>query len=217
MAGLRSQEVVLDAFAGGGPLPDEWVQPPPPDARRAELTLSTSQRQLSLFNRHYLAIDETARRRGAHRVINLAFLDPRPRKAWCWSRGWLSAAVGCTLAGIAFVGLQLVWQGVGLVFLGILTVVPLVSGGRTRLAFHTNIGRAPAFAVDVPWLGGDQPGKFAAAVSERITRSRTILPQGRERLAVELAEHRRLLNEGSVSQAQYEQAKQRILAGFRGR
>jgi hypothetical protein len=213
MPGSRIEELTLDGLVGGGPLPDEWVKPPAPEMRKPDAVLNAPTRRLRLFGGHYLEITE-AGKGGSTRTFNLAFLDANPSRTQAWPYVWLVVSATCLVSGAVLAAAATVWHAAALAIVGIASTVPLVKRGRQRLTFVSNIGRAPVFVIEVPWLRGQVEAAFAAAVTQRISASRDILPKARERLAVEMAEHRRMLTEGSLSPARYERAKQRILAAF---
>lgn len=221
MASTPDTSIIMDQTASPATvLPDELVRLPEPETWREEERFSQQrrlpayERSFGLFNGRYLEVCETRRKRLRRSVFNLAFLDPKPvaRRRIAWR--WLStAAVALAVAATClYLGLWL--PGAGVLAAGLLATLQGVSRSWSRLIFCTRTGRAPAFAIDVGPLQARRGRKFAAMLSERIGEAASLLPATRERLALEMAEHRRLRESETLSGAAYEQARKRILARF---
>lgn len=217
-----SSEIVMEVAPGSRLLPEDLVRLPPLETWRLERTLSQRsrihhrQRNFTLFNGHYLEMRESLRSRERRAIFNLAFLDPEPRRhrrlAWRWLGGTL---VLVALAAAAFIpGGPL--PGAAILALAVLASFQVVRRSRDQLVFFTNVGRMPVFALDLGLVSGRDSREFAGLMAERIEGASVLLPQGRERLAAEMAEHRRLHESGAISKRAYEKAKQRIFASFRG-
>lgn len=214
-------EIVMDEAPGARLMPDELVRLPPLDSWRMERSFAQHSRlhgrarSFTLFNGHFLELRESTRSRDRRSVFNLAFLDPEPLHwryiAWrwltltavLWAGGSLMIIMNGWLAGAAMVGA------------GVLTGIQSLRRSRRQLVFRTDLGRAALFVLDEGWITGRETREFAALLGERIRGAHTLLPRGRDRLAAEMAEHRRLRDSGSLSARRYDRAKQRIFARFR--
>lgn len=218
-----SSEIVMEVAPGSRLLPEDLVRLPPLDTWRLERTLSQRsrihhrQRNFTLFNGHYLEMRESLRSRERRAIFNLAFLDAEPRRyrrlAWRWLTVTLALAA---LASAAF-ALGGAFPGAAVLALAVLASFQVVRRSRDQLVFFTNVGRMPLFALDLGLVSGRESRDFAGLLSERIEGASVLLPRGRERLAAEMAEHRRLHESGAISKRSYEKAKQRIFANYRGR
>ena len=86
---------------------------------------------------------------------------------------------------------------------------------RERLIFRTRFGGIAVFEMAVGLFHRRQAENFLVLLQERIQGGAEILPAGEERLAAEMAEHRRMLQDGWLSPARYDLAKQRIFSRYR--
>ena len=171
-------------------------------------------RRIVLFNGRYLEWTEQRGRREETRIINLAFLagSPSAYREIAWRSlsvallalivAGLLFAVGQTVAALAALGVSLLGLGICL------------RGSSRRLLFYTRNGRVVMF--DLFDQRGDRKrfAKVVGALQLRGERAWALLPDRKERLAAEVAEHRRLMQEGAINQAQYERAKQRIFRRY---
>jgi hypothetical protein len=223
-AQLRSEDIVLDSatLSGAGFMPDELVRLPESQERHTEHSfdwqalLNKREVHFDLFNGHYLKVQEIRRKRVRENIYNLAFVSAEPQRLVQRSWGWLIMA-GVMLA----LGLALLWAQYWLLTSAVMAAAPLLGVQfarrcRNRLASVSAIGQVPLFEVETIWASKAAAERFAALLVERIQAAEAVLPTGRERLASEMAEHRRLFEAGSLSADRYEQAKKRILQHFSG-
>ncbi len=221
---LRSEDIVLDsaAFSGAGSMPDELVRVPDSRERHLEHSftwhalLNKRTRHFDLFNGHYLKVQERRGKRGRESIFNLAFVSAEPERRTYRPWGWLLVA-GVMLG----LGLALLWAQHWALAAAVTATVPLLAMQFARrcrncLGFVSEMGHVPLFEVETIWASKAAAERFAALLVERIRAAEAVLPGGRERLAAEMAEHRRLVEDGSLSAERYELAKKRILQHFSG-
>lgn len=215
-----NRDIVPGAVPGASGMSEELVRLPPLDRWRLEASLNQrgrfqgGSRSLSLFNGHFLEVREAHRGRHRRAVLNLAFLEAGPvahqKIAW----RWLATTAVVLVAGLATMWRDLLLPGSGLLALGVLTGLQGLRRSGWQLVFYTHLGRVPAFVLEPGWLSRGEAERFADVLSERIQGAHWLLPQGRERLAAVMAEHRRLHDSGCVTTRQYERARQRIMSCF---
>ena len=220
LAATESEQIELAAVQGRHSLYNDLLQVPEPASRRHELVFEQKNRLLGrhrrivLFNGRYLEWTEQRGRRELVRIINLAFLagSPRSYREIAWRSlsvallalivAGLLLAVGQAVAAMAALGVSLVGLGICL------------RGSSRRLLFYSRNGQVVMF--DLFDQRGDRKrfAKVVGALQLRGERAWALLPDRKERLAAEVAEHRRLMREGVISQARYEHAKQRIFRRY---
>lgn len=220
LAGTDSEQIELAAVQGRHSLYDDLLQVPGLASRRHELIFEQKNRLLGrhrriiLFNGRYLEWVEQRGRREVTRIINLAFLagSPSHYREIAW-RSLSVALLALTVAVLFFVVGQpvpaLAALGVALLGGGI-----CLRGSSRRLLFYTRNGRVVMFDLFEQRSDSKRLGKVISALQLRGERARDLLPDRKERLAAEMAEHRRLVTERIISQAQYERAKQRIFRRY---
>lgn len=209
--------IVLHATAGAQASPDDYVRVPDASGRRTEDELvqfagpfRPSQR-LVLFNDHYLESGHD----GQRRVLNLAYIAPDALKvreiSWRWLIAGLVASVGATASATAGAGIHALVLGI----LALSCLVCCAMTSRSREIFRTRTGGIAVVEIS-HWLWGRRTSRaFAAQLVERMRAAERELPGDTQRLAAEMAEHRRMLTEGWLSRARYELAKKRIFAQYR--
>lgn len=155
---------------------------------------------------------------------NLLYLDEKPKRSrsinWTWA--YISLAlfnlgtaliyfdVAAILLGGVYYALT---ASVVMILLAILALIALFRSAKHTVRFYSSHGRIPLVE-----LLNNKPSKtefrqFLEQVSTRISQLKAKTYYDRsQRLAAELAEHRRLLDEGILSSAVYEQAKQKIFS-----
>lgn len=217
MLAASTDEIVLQGLPGLQAMPDEYVRVPSEETRRQEQVLELgrlgSRARFVLFNGHYLACD--AGKSGDPRVVNLAYLADTPvrvrQPAWRWLIATLVLAAG---AGVTLA----LAPSKEAALLGGFTVIALLGylhGVRTRIVFRTRYGGIAVFELNAGLLQRRKADAFASVLQERIDGAARILPGGDQRLAAEIAEHRRMLSEGWLSRARYDLAKKRIFSRYR--
>ncbi len=212
-----TDDIVLHAVAGAQDLPEEFVKIPDESLRRPEQQLSNSRwhgrwRGYTLFNGHYL---ECQRRGAPRRVVNLAYIATEPMQlrepAWRWLAAAMVMVAGATLTA----ALEQLMEASVLSLAALLTFTGYLLSVRQRLIFRTRIGGIALFEVPMGLFNRRRVQAFIDTMQARIDGAASILPQGEGRLAAEMAEHRRLLKEGWLSQARYDLAKKRIFGRYR--
>jgi hypothetical protein len=200
-------------------LNDDYVAVPSPEQRRLECRLlqrqpwQDSEAELELFNGHYLAVRDRRRPELAERVINLAYLDPRP-DYHCGdivSRLLLTSLASLlVLVTVALLQPQAILMAV--LAVTCLLLLAFMSASPGCWVFNTALGGIPVCSVSRGLLRLARPRHFVDMLAERAEGAQVILPKGSKRLAAELAEHRRMLESGTLSRRHYESARERLLA-----
>lgn len=203
-------------------LSDNYVAVPPVDQRRLELQLvqhrpwQDQESELVLFNGHYLAIRDRRHPDLPERIVNLAYLNAQPSyqpgnlQLRLWSG---TAALLLVLAATIVMAPQSVLL-VSLAALSLLLLM-LMSARPGRWVFSTALGAVPVCEVSRSLLQHGKTKQFVSLIIERAEGAKAVLPTGSKRLAAELAEHRRMLESGSLSRRHYESARQRLLVHVR--
>ncbi len=171
---------------------------------------------VSLFNGRFVEYRRAGRRKGRAAVFNLAFVDPKPsHDVHLALPYWAAAAVGLIAIGTG------AW----------LQLLPLAAAGavwtavfglwarrkqRNRWIFFSRHGRIALFEIRQTRADSDRLQKLIGILAKRSQQAWANLPAGKERLAVEVAEHRRLLASGAISKERYERAKSRIFGRYKG-
>jgi len=169
---------------------------------------------LSLFNERFI---EARQLRGRHETchdFNLAFINPVPRQCRHRPVGWLLGAVmGAAITAVATLA---GWGLVALVTAGVTAglFAAVVKKWRDEWQFETRHGEVPVFRVTVYRREREALLKLVKALSRRCEHAWQQLPQGKVRLAAEMAEHRRLHMAGAIDESQYRYAKQRIFRQY---
>ena len=154
--------------------------------------------------------------RKPEQVVSLGFIDPalktRLHIAWHFL---VPALVFCVLAGAAISAnwlpsfLKIPFAGTGL-----LLFTAGVMFSSSRVVVMTENGRAPLFELHAKLPDKKRFNKFINRFARSIAAAREQLPADNSRLALEMAEHRRLKESGVISEKQYEAAKKHILGNF---
>lgn len=192
-----------------------------PDTRREEgrllqkCRLRGIQRSLQLFNGHYVEWQESLSGRvNSCRQINLAFIDPVPvyRRQLARERV-LAGVIAALMAPVA-------WWVVGVPLAGVLAGLALIllatayQRSCDRVVFRTRHGKLAVFELFCRAPNRREAEAWVDLISERSRHAGQILPAGREGLAAEMSEHRRMAAEGWLSKPRYERARKRIMAEF---
>jgi hypothetical protein len=163
------------------------------------------------------------RRAGLRYEIELRFVDgdtvTRRRIAWrCWQASLMPAALSATSFWLANLPGDPGWIGTGLPGSIGLLVAAFGVGALALYRTHDTIqllslhGRAVLVAITGNVGCSRATSAFAAEIGRRIAAARAHVPQSKQRfLRDELREHRRLLEEGVLSDGTYEAGKRRIL------
>jgi hypothetical protein len=218
-SGTGASSIVLEALPGSLAMPADFASVPDPASRKEQAVLRQRQglfapwRQMVLFSEHYLEFSDSSGRRP--RILNLAFLAAEPATisaiAWRWLCVGLVALTAVVITLYLAEWLHAVW----LSLLSAACFSICLTKSQRRLLFRTKYGGLVVFEVFFGVWQRRQAGQFVELVKQRIATSSSILPKGEQRLAVEVAEHRRMLDEGWLSRARYEQAKKRIFRHYK--
>lgn len=195
---------------------------PPVEQRRLEFQLvqhrpwQEQESEFVLFNGHYLAIRDRRRPDQAERIVNLAYLDVRPsyHSGNLWLRLWSGI---CALSLVLIGTMLLAPQSVLLVSLAGLSLLllALMTARPSHWVFSTALGAVPVCEISSGLWRQGRAKHFVKLIMERAEGAKVVLPTGSKRLAAELAEHRRMLECGSLSRRHYETARQRLLGHVR--
>ena len=170
---------------------------------------------LSLFNGRFVEYRRAGRRKGRSAVFNLAFVDPNP------SHDVNLALSHWTLAGLGLVAIcsgayAQIWPLVagGAVWTAVFAMVAR-SKQRNRWIFFSRHGRIALFELRQTRADNERLEKLIGILAKRGELAWNSLPAGKERLGVEVAEHRRLFAAGIISKERYERAKRRIFGRYK--
>lgn len=199
-------------------LSDNYVAVPPVAQRRLESRLvqhrpwQEQEREFVLFNGHYLAIRDRRRPDLPEHIVNLAYLNAQPS----YHGGNLSLRLwgGIGVFLLVLTGtLILAPELVLLVFVAALSLLLmlLMTGRPSQWVFSTDLGAVPVCEISRGLWQQGRAKSFVKLIMARAEGAKAVLPTGSKRLAAELAEHRRMLESGSLSRRHYESARQRLL------
>jgi hypothetical protein len=180
--------------------------------------------ELALLDDHRLAVRARQPRRPARRyVVDLRFVDEVPvmrrQFAWPW---WLASAAGVAAAVFAPTlasslhwpsGVVPVWGlSIGSALLAVAVGAVALHGTHEIVQFRSVDGDACLVELTGRFGWSRKAATFHAEIVERIAAARSGVSQSRQQyLRDELREHRRLFEDGVLSQAVYEASKRRIL------
>lgn len=182
------------------------------------------QQLLRVFDDRFLNVNERTPRKNASFVIPLSLLDDKPAGKWFIRLRYLLFAG--ILFAMAWGGHLLMRQRVGifshpdmyavitlLLTVGAILIVYLIQQSRHVLVFKSKHGQIPLVALRYNRPDKYRFRQFAARVCELIRQcDRQNYYTESQILAAELSEHRRLRDEGLLSDEQYEQVKRHIMA-----
>jgi hypothetical protein len=213
-------EIVMEVAPGSRRMPEELVRLPSMERWRLEYSfvqrsrIKGYSRSFALFNGHFLEVREGRKGQQRRAVFNLAFLEsaPVPNRVIAWR--WIVLTLMGLCAGIGAMATGLLLVGSGILAVGVLTAFQALRRSCYQWVFYTHLGRVPVFVLEPGWSAQLETRQFADLVSQRTEGAHWLLPEGRDRLAAIMAEHRRLHDSGSVSTRCYERARQRIMNRF---
>lgn len=172
--------------------------------------------RFTIFNEHHVAIE----RRGLggqplSYQLDLSFLASRPRRIREIS--WALVALALALFGVAAATRLFTLPGgsgalgAALLLAGAMALAVAAFRYRDCVIYFSKHGRAPLLVL----LNGNPDRaalqQFIADISGRIRATRRNWPDRHAYLSAELKEHRRLHEQGVISQTDYERIKRRIL------
>lgn len=213
-------EIVMEEAPGARRMPEDLVRLPPLEHWRLESSFAQQSRlrgysrSFALFNGHFLEVRQGRKGQQRRAVFNLAFLEagPVPHRVIAWR--WILFTLLALSAGMGVMVFGLLLPGAGILAAGVLAAFQALRRSHYQWVFYTHVGRVPVFVLEAGWLMRAETRQFADLLTERIEGAHWLLPEGRDRLAAIMAEHRRLHESGCVSTRRYEGAKQRIMRGF---
>ncbi len=162
-----------------------------------------------VFNQKFIAHQRSNRQ---ERCTALQFLNAEPVKVVkiAWRLFAIAAACPALLLSIHLLyPLPLLYSILG-GFLGISIALIAAYESRLRIRFVTELGEVTVAELYLNLPANDQTNEFIEKASKAIAQEKTHLPTGKQRLAIEVSEHRRMFEEGQISQPEYERAKRRI-------
>jgi len=172
--------------------------------------------QFTLYNNHRLAVRTQGVLRNPHAYeVDLGILDPHPRRqlriAWPYVLGFvvLSASAGFLVFFGATTKSTLL--PVAASVLAGLSLVLAIYRSHDRLVFYSQHGRVPLVVLFNRLPHRATLDAFSEVLEKEIKAARVHSPYSGEMLSEELKEHRRLREEGVISNRRYDIVKQRIL------
>lgn len=166
------------------------------------------------------------RRRETRYVLDLAYLDPEPRRYvrrdWKWLKlGSGFAAVTAVLIGVGFgfagIG-SVMWYWPATIVLGTVAAILILLffiRSDDRLIFHARHGRTPLVQILTRSPSKSAVKRFVDSLRLGIKHGAKQLGNDNERLLKgELREHRRLRDEGVIPEPIYQKVKRRILLRY---
>ncbi|MCG8394540.1 MAG: hypothetical protein MI745_15790 [Pseudomonadales bacterium] len=216
----KEEQIQMRGVAGGYGTYDDLLQVPPARERQREWSftqpggLGRASLSLILFNGRYLEWREVRGGRQQSRELNLAFVSPRPRRLR--QIAWLPVGMAALalLAGLAASLLQQGWVAAGCFGVGVVATACAVMASRDRWVFFSEHGRIVLFELYHRRRDRERLEKVLKRIASRCQKARQNLPGGKADLAAEVAEHRRLMMAGCISEAMYQQAKNRIFSRY---
>ena len=164
--------------------------------------------EFTLLNNHRLAVKTQGFMQQARSyTIDIGILDPQPKRVF--KIGWIFLLIFLVLCGAAgFLDSLSILLGLG----AGLCLILAVYRSHDRLVFYSQYGRVPLVV-----LFNRSPDRvtlvaFTDALVQQIKDAKTQYPGANESLSEELKAHRRLMQEGAISNKRYDIVKQRILS-----
>lgn len=162
------------------------------------------------FNRHYLTITRhRGRKELPEQVIDLAFVEAEAREVRDFrARLWLLAACLLTIP-VAFTGLMPVaplWM-LPPVLIAVALVAIALRLRKHHYEFRALNSDVVVFTVDAGVPAKDEADAFVRDLSLSIADAQRVLPAGKQRIPLAVAEMRRLAEQGIISKDDYEAIK----------
>lgn len=175
--------------------------------------LRRKKRSLYVFDQAYLGFREN---KAPEKILELGFLISAPRTTR--KVAWLSVLL--MIACISFAGWSIdqsllpLEYNLCLIAVAVGCLLFSVFRSSHRAVFYTEKGKIPMFELYVNLPDKKRYQNLLKKLQSSIERAKKLLPADKNRLAMEIAEHRRLFNEGVISEQQYEKAKGNIFKYF---
>lgn len=174
-----------------------------------------------ILNNKFLFVNRYQQGRKTQYWVNLRFINPVPQRElyidWRWGIGaliLLAIASGLLAAEYYFqlpTGFFYINSiTVLLITLALISLLIMIYRFKNTLTFNTLNGNAAILSLSVNNPSKQAFQSYVATLSQCIERVQK--QQGRNLLASELAEHRRLKDSKAISEQDYENAKNRILS-----
>ena len=205
---MHVEEICLSAAV------DDFEAEQPPQEQKQSAAIAQTNRmrfcrsEFTLFNNHRLAVKTQGFMQQARSyTIDIGILDPQPKRVF--KIGWIFLLIFLVLCGAAgFLDSLSILLGLG----AGLCLILAVYRSHDRLVFYSQYGRVPLVV-----LFNRSPDRvtlvaFTDALVQQIKDAKTQYPGANESLSEELKAHRRLMQEGGISNKRYDIVKQRILS-----
>jgi len=198
----------------------EADQPPEDQKQSAVLEQANWMRccrsEFTLFNNHRLSVKTQGFMQNArNHTIDIGILDPHPKRLFkiCWSYLLIFVALCGAAWFLASISLTLKTTLLSII-LGAcagLSLIVAIYRSHDRLVFYSQYGRVPLVVLFNRSPDRVTLGSFTDALMQHINDARAQCPGANESLSEELKAHRRLMEEGGISNKRYDIVKQRIL------
>ena len=201
---------------------DPETDQPPEDQKTAAALEQASwmrrcQSKFTLFNNHRLSVKTQGFMLNTRDyTFDIGVLDPQPRRSLklCWSNLLIFVALCGAAWFLASISLTLKTTLLSII-LGAcagLSLILAVYRSHDRLVFYSQYGRVPLVVLFNRSPDRVTLGSFTDALMQHINDARAQCPGANESLSEELKAHRRLMQEGGISNKRYDIVKQRILS-----
>lgn len=176
-----------------------------------------------IFDRKFINVNEKTAKATISYFFKLSMLDPKPRRRRIIKFGPLIA--GAAFLALAWLIFSLKQSGLSLlespytytaivafVAIGLILLVYVVKEFKNVLVFYSQHGRAPIIELLYNIPDKKEFRQFASELTDCINTQKTkIYYSDSQLLAAELSEHRKLRDEGGLTNGEYESAKNNIM------
>jgi hypothetical protein len=182
------------------------------------------QSKFILFDNHRLSVKTQGFMQSARDyTFDIGILDPQPRRSLklCWSNFLIFIALCGAAWSIVLTGFMSNTVPLSLI-LGAcagLSLILAVYRSHDRLVFYSHYGRVPLVVLFNRSPNRVALDSFTDTLVQHVEDAKVRYPSANELLSEELKVHRRLMEEGVISNKRYDIVKQRILSqhSYRGR
>lgn len=192
---------------------------PPIEARRLvkrleqRLPLAGAGRVYLLYEDGLLGINGR-RGTGAEQVLRLGFVEPDPRSSWRTSRTLWAAALAATAVAIVSGRLDAGYDWLVPATIAVACVAVAALRTRRVIRFVTVDAAAPVLELVAAVPEARSFSIFLSQLRLSIEHARHDVERGCGGIAAAVAEHRRLMEIGVLSEKRYESAKARLLRRY---
>ena len=185
--------------------------------------LKDTQRVIQIFDSHVVKVTEKFGKRTQSFMLNLALLNDKPVRIRNIQPKFLISTLGLAFIsyltwflkskGIGFLSSSYVYAVIALLATGtIITAILAVRSFTNSWVFETSRGRIPLITLFHNHPDKQQFQQFISEMINHIVMARSEIRLSESQLMpLAVGEHRRLKDEGIISNDQYESAKARIL------